>query len=309
LSGDVRYARYTRAGRDARAAIARARAALRAGDRATFHDMVAGAVHDYLAAKLDLPPGAVTAQSAAARLRGAGLATDVAAELEAFFTACEQARFAPAGADGADMQRTLERADAIVRALERERRLGRSLIAASLLLITLARATHAMAPAETPNTIFFHANALYGEERWAEAAAEYERVLAAGWESGNLHFTLGNAWFRAGDVGRAVLDYERARRLLPRDPDVQANLRYARELAGDTREDAIWARLLFPLAGRATGDELLGAASALYAAIMALLTVALFVPAVAPGARSAAAVAGVALALVLPSAGWRLATV
>src|SRR5207253_6786447 len=188
------------------------------------------------------------------------LATDVAAELEAFFTACEQARFAPAGTDGADMQRTLERADAIVRALERERRLGRSLIAASLLLITLARATHAMAPAETPNTIFFHANALYGEERWAEAAAEYERVLAAGWESGSLYFNLGNAWFRAGDIGRAVLDYERARRLLPRDPDLHANLSYARELAGASGTETLWQRLVFPLAGRATSDELVGAA-------------------------------------------------
>jgi len=308
LSGDVRYARYTRAGREARAAIARARAALRAGDRATFHDMVAGAVHDYLAAKLALPPGAVTAQSAVARLRGAGLATEVAGELEAFFAACEQARFAPAGADGADMQRTLERADAIVRALERERRLGRSLVAASLLVVALATATHATAPAETPNTIFFHANALYGEERWAEAAAEYERVVAAGWESGNLYFNLGNAWFRAGDVGRAMLDYERARRLIPRDPDLHANLSYARELAGSTGEDAVWARLLFPLAGRATTDELLGVASALYVALMALLTVALFVPVAAPSARWAAAVAGVALVVVLSSAGWRLAT-
>jgi len=309
LSGDVRYARFTRAGREARAAIARAGAALRAGDRAAFHDTVAAAVRDYLAAKLDLPPGAVTAAAAAERLRRAGLALEVAGDLEAFFAACEQARFAPPGADGADMRRTLERADAIVRALERERRLGRSLAAASLLVIALASVVRAAPPAETPNTIFFSANALYGEERWAEAAAEYERVLAAGWESGNLYFNLGNAWFRAGDVGRAVLDYERARRLLPRDPDVQANLSYAREQAGESGTQTLWPRLVFPLAGRAASGELLGAASALYAAIMALLTVALFVPAVAPGARSAAAVAALALVVVLPSAAWRLATV
>src|SRR5439155_732501 len=243
------------------------------------------------------------------RLGREGLALEVAGELEAFFAACEQARFAPPGADGADMRRTLERADAIVRALERERRLGRSLAAASLLVIALASVVRAAPPAETPNTIFFRANALYGEERWAEAAAEYERVLAAGWESGNLYFNLGNAWFRAGDVGRAVLDYERARRLLPRDPDVQANLSYAREQAGESGTETLWPRLVFPLAGRAASDELLGAASALYAAIMALLTVALFVPAVAPGARSAAAVAALALVVVLPSAAWRLATV
>src|SRR5437870_1771562 len=179
---------------------------------------------------------------------------------------------------------------------------------ATLLVIALANVAGAAAPAETPNTISFRAHALYGEERGADAAAESERVLAAGWESGNLYSTLGNAWFRAGDVGRAVLDYERTRRLLPRDPDVQANLSYARELAGDGGTEPAWARLVFPLAGRATSDELLGAASALYVAIMVLLTVALFVPVVTQGARSAAAVAGVALVVVLSSAGWRLAT-
>ena len=66
--------------------------------------------------------------------------------------------------------------------------------------------------ASSPNTLFFHGNALYGEERYAEAAAEYERVLAAGLESGPLYFNLGNAYFKAGDVGHAVLAYERALR-------------------------------------------------------------------------------------------------
>ena len=53
---------------------------------------------------------------------------------------------------------------------------------------------------------------------------------------------------------------------------------------------------------------LLAAASALYVAMMALLVVALFVPVAAQGARWAAAVAGLALVIVLSSAGWRLAT-
>jgi len=77
--------------------------------------------------------------------------------------------------------------------------------AASIVLALAARAAVA-APAETPTAIFFHANALYGEERYPEAAAEYERVLAAGVASGNVHFNLGNAYFKEGDVGRAILD-------------------------------------------------------------------------------------------------------
>src|SRR5207249_2845210 len=100
----------------------------------------------------------------------------------------------------------------------------------------------------------------------------------------------------------------RARRLLPRDPDVQANLGYARELAGDQRDDPVWARLVFPLARRATSDELVLVASVVYTMMMALLILALFVPRVALAARRTAVAAAVVLLVVVSSAAFRLAT-
>src|SRR5262249_47397163 len=69
LTGDVRYARFARAGRAARSALGDARRALDAGDRSACYDRVARAVGEYLSAKLDLPPGAVTADAVAGRLR------------------------------------------------------------------------------------------------------------------------------------------------------------------------------------------------------------------------------------------------
>ena len=45
-------------------------------------------------------------------------------------------------------------------------------------------------------------------------------------------YNEGNAHARAGAVGRAVLAYERARRLDPRDPDLLANLRTVSHQAG-----------------------------------------------------------------------------
>jgi tetratricopeptide (TPR) repeat protein len=305
LTGDVRYARFTRAGRAARHAIAGARQQLSAGDHGAFYDALARAVTEYLAAKLDLPPGGVAADTVGDRLRRHGVAPRVARELEEFFATCERARFAPTADASGDMQRTLDRADAIVRALERERRLARSVAAACLIVAVAARA---WAAAESPNTIFFRANGLYAEERYGEAAARYEQILADGLASGNLYFNLGNAYFKAGDLGRAILNYERARRLMPADPDLIANLGYARSLTGTAEEPRVLVRLLFPLAERFSTDGLLLVACAVYVLLVLLLIAGRLVAAIARGARVAAVVTGLALAALLPSVAYRLVT-
>jgi hypothetical protein len=306
FAGDIRYARFSRAGRAARRELAAARTALRAADGPAFYDRVARAIRDYLSAKLDLPPGAITVDAVALRLAAAGLPTAAADDVEALFTTCEQARFAPPGDGRPDMERTLGRAEAIVRTLERTRRLGPSMAAAWLLL---GIAAGVGAAGDTPRTIFFRGNTLYAEEHYPAAAAEYERIVAAGSESGNVHFNLGNAYWKAGDRGRGVLGWERARRLLPRDPDVHANLLHAR--SADETEDGtpLYARLLFPLATRMSSDELWLATSLTWTLLAVCMIVARLAPRGARAASRSALVAGLALAVVGASTVYRLATV
>jgi hypothetical protein len=55
----------------------------------------------------------------------------------------------------------------------------------------------------------------------------YEQAEAAGLVNGHLYYNLGIAYFRDGRVGDAVAAFLAARRFLPRDPDVDANLRFA----------------------------------------------------------------------------------
>jgi len=47
-----------------------------------------------------------------------------------------------------------------------------------------------------------------------------------------VYYNLGNACFRQGKLGFAILNYEQARRLAPRDPDILANLRFAEQRLG-----------------------------------------------------------------------------
>jgi len=81
----------------------------------------------------------------------------------------------------------------------------------------------------SPSATFRRANHLYGEGKYEEAAAFYEHIRRGGWASASLYYNLGNAYFKEGDLGRAILNYRRAWNLSPRDPEINKNLQYARE--------------------------------------------------------------------------------
>ena len=80
------------------------------------------------------------------------------------------------------------------------------------------------------------ANQLYENGQFNEAANRYQQLADQGVVDGILFYNLGNAYMKQGDVGRAILNYERAVRLLPRDDDVQVNLALARSEAVDQYE-------------------------------------------------------------------------
>jgi len=88
----------------------------------------------------------------------------------------------------------------------------------------------AVSPAlgETPEELFERGNAAYENSRYGEAVNAYETVLKYDIRDPRVEYNLGNAYFRLGELGRAILHYERARRLRPVDPDIRANLELAR---------------------------------------------------------------------------------
>ena len=93
----------------------------------------------------------------------------------------------------------------------------------------LAPATEGTSPEEH----FFEANRAYKTGRFAEAAGAYLDLIAGGRTNGHIYYNLANAHLRSGDLGRAILYYERARLLLPRDDDLSFNLAYAQNRTRD----------------------------------------------------------------------------
>jgi tetratricopeptide (TPR) repeat protein len=109
-----------------------------------------------------------------------------------------------------------------------------SRIGAAILLLGAAGSAFA----QDPHTLLTQANQAYQQGKMEEAKGLYQQVAGQGYVSGELLYNLGNACYRTGDIPRAVLNYERAARLMPDDDDLRHNLRLASLMAVDRIEPA-----------------------------------------------------------------------
>jgi tetratricopeptide (TPR) repeat protein len=67
----------------------------------------------------------------------------------------------------------------------------------------------------------------YQQTDYQNAISDFESALAMGYESAELYYNLGNAYFKANNIGKSILNYERARKLSPGDKDILYNLQLA----------------------------------------------------------------------------------
>lgn len=109
----------------------------------------------------------------------------------------------------------------------------RSMIIALTLALVILPA--GMLPASDPARTFIAGIEAYQAGDWSAAIEAFEAIAAQPVDNGQLHYNLGNAYLKNGDLGRAVLWYERALERIPGDPDLRFNYDYALTLTKDER--------------------------------------------------------------------------
>lgn len=145
----------------------------------------------------------------------------------------------------------------------------RSRVLPTLACATLVLVHAAAAFADDRAQRFESANAAFAAGDFGAAKDTLEAIVTRDGPSPAVLYNLGNACFRAGLIGEAVLSYERALLLAPRDQDVRANLRQVRSAAGLPEPEAsAWTRLVHLLT---TDTWAWLASAALYLACAALL--------------------------------------
>lgn len=134
----------------------------------------------------------------------------------------------------------------------------------------------ALAQSSVVTDLMKDANQLYEAGQFDEAAAVYQSLVDAGLEDGALFFNLGNAYFKQEDWGQAILNYRRAQRLMPRDPDIRANLALVRLQTIDqidTQGEGLLSRLAKLVQQWLTLNEMAVATLALWFALVILLII------------------------------------
>lgn len=73
----------------------------------------------------------------------------------------------------------------------------------------------------------------YKAGEFQAAAKQFETIASTGVKNPDLFYNTGNAYLKSNNLGRAILWYERAKRLAPGDPDLDFNLAHAQSLVKD----------------------------------------------------------------------------
>ena len=90
--------------------------------------------------------------------------------------------------------------------------------------------------ADGARTLFEQANDAYEKEDYDSTISLLDSLLSVGLESPELYYNLGNAWFKKSEMPKAILFYEKAKKLDPSNVDINYNLELANTKIADRIE-------------------------------------------------------------------------
>jgi tetratricopeptide (TPR) repeat protein len=107
-----------------------------------------------------------------------------------------------------------------------------------LIILAIQFAFSPKLTAQTDDDYFLleQGNKAYTEGNFEQAVEIYQKLVNAGYSAGELYYNLGNAYYRIGDYKSAILNYERAKLLMPDNENVLTNLEYSQRFVQDKIE-------------------------------------------------------------------------
>lgn len=193
------------------------------GQRQGFYEEVLHALWGYVGDKLGMPAEQLNRENIAGRLDSLGIDTVTQAKLIDAIDECEYERYAPASEEG-DMNRTLEKAMTAIMEIEnllKQKGKKQKPVAGAAILLLLA-----LFPLSASAITKQNADDEYNRGNFKQAITDYEELLGDH-KSADLYYNLGNSYYRADNLPRAIINYERALRLDPGNRDIRWNLEVA----------------------------------------------------------------------------------
>ncbi|MCQ2153775.1 MAG: BatD family protein [Bacteroidales bacterium] len=196
-----------------------------------FYEELHKALVGYVSDRLSMDISDMTSENIAAALRTQGVSDSLCGEFTDLLKACEFARYSPSQ-DPDAMSGHYERALSVLSAIEDSMKQYKS---GAVVLRSVAIMFAVLLPAGLRAEVNPYVDSLwargteaYAAGEWSAAREAWDDIASLGMRSPELFYNLGNACFKDGLPGRAVLNYERALRLKPNYADAKFNLNFVK---------------------------------------------------------------------------------
>ena len=188
-----------------------------------FYNEVLTALNSYVSFKLNIPVADLSKDTITEYLISRYVHEDIITKLINTLNDCEYARYAPAAAEkdlGMVYSNTIELITQLEDQLSQKNN-KTNVKTMAVLFFLLAG-----------SSLFGHplldsAGSAYSKKEYKKAITCYESILKDGLSSAALYYNLGNSYFKDNQIGKAIYNYELAKKLNPADDDIKNNLRIA----------------------------------------------------------------------------------
>lgn len=199
-----------------------------------FYEELHKALLGFISDKLNMPVAELSRDRISETLKAENVQQEHIDTFISILDACEFARYSPSSgheAMEAHYTSALDVISSIDSSMKSRRNGGRQAV---LLLLLLMAPFAAQAGNDAyVDSLWTSANDAYAQGLWADAADGYEMISDMGLESAPLYCNIGNAYYKDGNLPKAILNYERALKLDPSYEDAAANLELMNSMIQD----------------------------------------------------------------------------
>ena len=189
-----------------------------------FYEELHKALLGFMSDKLNIPVAELSKERIAEILSEGGVPASLIDSFVGLIDACEFARYSPSAGNEA-MTAHYEAALDVISSVDSNMKTSKTVSKGKTLMLTLLLMIPIASSAENyPDSLWNAANEAYAQERWEDAVNDYTAIAEASMESAPLWCNLGSAWYKSGNLGKAILCYERALKLDPSYEDARYNL-------------------------------------------------------------------------------------